>query len=88
MPSTHKKEKPWDTVDIDKWEFDTFTAKDNAGGTFTEESSPGHPFSEDVSLAGCTILDPSVLSGLESVAASDVVSRTPVAYLFYTLVDV
>ncbi|KAG5948221.1 ribosomal RNA assembly protein krr1 [Claviceps monticola] len=39
MPSTHKKEKPWDTDDIDKWKVDTFTAKDNAGGTFTEESS-------------------------------------------------
>lgn len=39
MPSTHKKEKPWDTDDIDKWKIDTFTAKDNAGGTFTEESS-------------------------------------------------
>ncbi|KAG6135289.1 hypothetical protein E4U28_005471, partial [Claviceps purpurea] len=49
MPSTHKKEKPWDTVDIDKWEFDTFTAKDNAGGTFTEESSFVTPFHR-----GCT----------------------------------
>ncbi|KAG5948224.1 Ribosomal RNA assembly protein mis3 [Claviceps monticola] len=33
------KEKPWDTDDIDKWKVDTFTAKDDAGGTFTEESS-------------------------------------------------
>ncbi|KAG6169372.1 hypothetical protein E4U11_004165 [Claviceps purpurea] len=23
MPSTHKKEKPWDTDDIDKWKVDT-----------------------------------------------------------------
>ncbi|KAG6040547.1 ribosomal RNA assembly protein krr1 [Claviceps citrina] len=39
MPSTHKKDKPWDTDDIDKWKVDTFTEKDNAGGTFAEESS-------------------------------------------------
>ncbi|KAF4334446.1 KRR1 small subunit processome component [Fusarium beomiforme] len=39
MPSTHKKEKPWDTGDIDKWKIDTFTPKDNVGGTFLEESS-------------------------------------------------
>ncbi|KAL6871405.1 hypothetical protein J3F83DRAFT_735436 [Trichoderma novae-zelandiae] len=39
MPSTHKRDKPWDTDDIDKWKVDTFTAKDNAGGTFAEESS-------------------------------------------------
>lgn len=39
MPSTHEKEKPWDTDDIDKWKVDTFTPKDNVGGTFTEESS-------------------------------------------------
>ncbi|CAM1511607.1 Fc.00g091200.m01.CDS01 [Cosmosporella sp. VM-42] len=39
MPSTHKKEKPWDTDDIDKWKVETFTPKDNAGGTFLEESS-------------------------------------------------
>ncbi|KAI9821316.1 MAG: ribosomal RNA assembly protein krr1 [Pycnora praestabilis] len=39
MPSTHKQEKPWDTDDIDKWKIDTFTAADNASGTFTEESS-------------------------------------------------
>ncbi|KAG6284137.1 ribosomal RNA assembly protein krr1 [Claviceps aff. purpurea] len=51
MPSTHKKQKPWDTVDIDKWEFDTFTAKDNAGGTFTEESSFVTPFPK---YRGCT----------------------------------
>ncbi|KAL3965450.1 hypothetical protein ACCO45_002454 [Purpureocillium lilacinum] len=39
MPSTHKKEKPWDTDDIDKWKIEQFTAKDNLGGTFAEESS-------------------------------------------------
>lgn len=39
MPSTHKKDKPWDTEDIDKWKIEAFTPADNAGGTFTEESS-------------------------------------------------
>jgi ribosomal RNA assembly protein len=39
MPSTHKKEKPWDTDDIDKWKVDAFTPNDNVGGTFAEESS-------------------------------------------------
>ncbi|KAK5093891.1 ribosomal RNA assembly protein krr1 [Exophiala xenobiotica] len=39
MPSTHKKEKPWDTDDIDKWKVDEFTVEDNRGGTFAEESS-------------------------------------------------
>jgi len=39
MPSTHKKDKPWDTDDIDKWKVDAFTPKDNLGGTFAEESS-------------------------------------------------
>jgi ribosomal RNA assembly protein len=39
MPSTYKKEKPWDTDDIDKWKIDKFAADDNAGGTFLEESS-------------------------------------------------
>ncbi|KAK5938942.1 ribosomal RNA assembly protein krr1 [Knufia obscura] len=39
MPSTHKKEKPWDTDDIDKWKIDDFTVEDNKGGTFAEESS-------------------------------------------------
>ncbi|KFH43715.1 KRR1 small subunit processome component-like protein [Hapsidospora chrysogenum ATCC 11550] len=39
MPSNHKKEKPWDTDDVDKWKVDAFTAKDNLGGTFAEESS-------------------------------------------------
>ena len=39
MPSTHKKDKPWDTPDIDKWKIDTFTPADNPGGSFAEESS-------------------------------------------------
>lgn len=39
MPSTHKKEKPWDTDDIDKWKTEPFTRADNVGGTFAEESS-------------------------------------------------
>ncbi|KAM0229056.1 hypothetical protein ACHAP5_011768 [Fusarium lateritium] len=39
MPSTHEKEKPWDTDDIDKWKIDTFKPEDNVGGTFAEESS-------------------------------------------------
>jgi len=39
MPSTHKKEKPWDTDDIDKWKIEEFKPDDNAGGTFAEESS-------------------------------------------------
>ena len=39
MPSTYKKDKPWDTDDIDKWKEDSFTAEQNTGGTFSEESS-------------------------------------------------
>lgn len=39
MPSTYKKDKPWDTDDIDKWKEDAFTADQNLGGTFSEESS-------------------------------------------------
>ncbi|EON66032.1 hypothetical protein W97_05275 [Coniosporium apollinis CBS 100218] len=39
MPSTYKKEKPWDTDDIDKWKIDEFKSTDNLGGTFAEESS-------------------------------------------------
>ncbi|KAI6093550.1 eukaryotic type KH-domain (KH-domain type I) [Hypoxylon rubiginosum] len=39
MPSTHKRDKPWDTDDIDKWEVQPFKPEDNAGGTFAEESS-------------------------------------------------
>jgi ribosomal RNA assembly protein len=39
MPSTYKKDKPWDTDDIDKWKIEKFTPEDNKGGTFLEESS-------------------------------------------------
>ncbi|KAI0017257.1 eukaryotic type KH-domain (KH-domain type I) [Xylariomycetidae sp. FL0641] len=39
MPSTHKKDKPWDTDDIDKWAVEPFKPEDNAGGTFAEEST-------------------------------------------------
>ncbi|KAG8531689.1 ribosomal RNA assembly protein krr1 [Bacidia gigantensis] len=39
MPSNHNVDKPWDTEDVDKWKIDDFTAEDNRGGTFTEESS-------------------------------------------------
>ncbi|EME79735.1 uncharacterized protein MYCFIDRAFT_156958 [Pseudocercospora fijiensis CIRAD86] len=39
MPSTYKKDKPWDTDDIDKWKEEAFTPDQNAGGTFSEESS-------------------------------------------------
>ena len=39
MPSTYKKDKPWDTGEIDKWKEDNFTAEQNLGGTFSEESS-------------------------------------------------
>ncbi|ODV89824.1 hypothetical protein CANCADRAFT_148655 [Tortispora caseinolytica NRRL Y-17796] len=40
MPSSHDKEKPWDTDDIDKWNIEEFTAEDNRSGQpFTEESS-------------------------------------------------
>ncbi|KAK3672031.1 ribosomal RNA assembly protein krr1 [Recurvomyces mirabilis] len=39
MPSTYKKDKPWDTDDIDKWKEETFTPDQNVGGTFTEEST-------------------------------------------------
>lgn len=35
----HRKDKPWDTDDIDHWKIDPFTAADNKGGTFFEESS-------------------------------------------------
>ncbi|TCD70482.1 ribosomal RNA assembly protein krr1 [Steccherinum ochraceum] len=45
----HRKEKPWDTDDIDHvstllmnlrtWKIDEFKKEDNLGGTFTEESS-------------------------------------------------
>ncbi|KAJ5907659.1 KRR1 small subunit processome component [Penicillium taxi] len=39
MPSTYKKDKPWDTDDIDKWKIDEFKPEDNVGGNFVEESS-------------------------------------------------
>lgn len=39
MPSTYKKDKPWDTDDIDKWHEEPFTPEQNVGGTFSEESS-------------------------------------------------
>lgn len=35
----HRKDKPWDTDDIDHWKVDPFQQSDNKGGTFTEESS-------------------------------------------------
>ncbi|KAL2857487.1 hypothetical protein BJX68DRAFT_228908 [Aspergillus pseudodeflectus] len=39
MPSTYKRDKPWDTDDIDKWKIDPFQPEDNAAGSFAEESS-------------------------------------------------
>ncbi|KAK4947289.1 ribosomal RNA assembly protein krr1 [Elasticomyces elasticus] len=39
MPSTHKKDKPWDTDDIDKWRVEEFKPEHNVAGTFAEESS-------------------------------------------------
>lgn len=40
MVSTHNRDKPWDTPDIDKWKIDEFKPEDNASGmAFTEESS-------------------------------------------------
>jgi hypothetical protein len=39
MPSTYKKDKPWDTDDIDKWKVEPFKPEDNVGGHFVEESS-------------------------------------------------
>ncbi|KAK0636840.1 hypothetical protein B0T17DRAFT_482149 [Bombardia bombarda] len=38
MPSTHQKEKPWDTDDIDKWKIEPFQ-KEEGSGPFLEESS-------------------------------------------------
>ncbi|KAK4099335.1 eukaryotic type KH-domain (KH-domain type I) [Parathielavia hyrcaniae] len=38
MPSTHKREKPWDTDDIDKWKVEPFN-KEESSGPFLEESS-------------------------------------------------
>ncbi|KAH9962384.1 hypothetical protein BC827DRAFT_1198217 [Russula dissimulans] len=34
-----RKEKPWDTDDIDQWKIDKFIEGDNKGGTFLDESS-------------------------------------------------
>ncbi|EPT01466.1 hypothetical protein FOMPIDRAFT_1023326 [Fomitopsis schrenkii] len=34
-----RKDKPWDTDDIDQWKIESFKAEDNKGGTFKEESS-------------------------------------------------
>ncbi|KAJ5592236.1 hypothetical protein N7537_009140 [Penicillium hordei] len=39
MPSTHNKEKAWDTDDIDKWKIEEFKPEHNAAGSFAEESS-------------------------------------------------
>ncbi|XP_006458392.1 hypothetical protein AGABI2DRAFT_190677 [Agaricus bisporus var. bisporus H97] len=36
---SHRKDKPWDTDDIDQWKIDPFKQDDNKGGAFTEESS-------------------------------------------------
>ncbi|KAF8556270.1 hypothetical protein OG21DRAFT_1409394 [Imleria badia] len=35
----HRKDKPWDTDDIDHWKTDPFLPADNKAGVFTEESS-------------------------------------------------
>jgi len=35
----YRREKPWDTDDIDHWKIDEFKPEDNKGGTFLEESS-------------------------------------------------
>ncbi|ORY76970.1 hypothetical protein BCR37DRAFT_155911 [Protomyces lactucae-debilis] len=35
----YRKEKPWDTDDIDHWKIEEFTPEDNKAGHFTEESS-------------------------------------------------
>ncbi|CAD6593473.1 MAG: hypothetical protein ASARMPRED_007567 [Alectoria sarmentosa] len=40
MPSTHKRDKPWDNDDtLDRWKQDPFTPADNTAGAFAEESS-------------------------------------------------
>ncbi|KAF9036970.1 hypothetical protein BDZ89DRAFT_946237 [Hymenopellis radicata] len=36
---SHRKDKPWDTDDIDHWKIEQFAAEDNKAGAFTEESS-------------------------------------------------
>ncbi|KAI9021929.1 putative ribosomal RNA assembly protein [Hyaloraphidium curvatum] len=35
----YRREKPWDTDDIDHWKIDDFKPEDNHGGPFLEESS-------------------------------------------------
>ncbi|KAF8511180.1 hypothetical protein JB92DRAFT_2935891 [Gautieria morchelliformis] len=35
----HRKEKPWDTDDIDQWHVEPFKLEDNPAGTFATESS-------------------------------------------------
>ncbi|CCC68994.1 hypothetical protein NCAS_0B09100 [Naumovozyma castellii] len=40
MVSTHNRDKPWDTPDVDKWHIEEFKPEDNASGLpFAEESS-------------------------------------------------
>lgn len=40
MPSTHNRDKPWDTPDIDKWALEEFKPEHNSSGLhFAEESS-------------------------------------------------
>jgi ribosomal RNA assembly protein len=39
MPSTYKRDKPWDTDDIDKWKIEEFKPEHNVSGSFAEESS-------------------------------------------------
>ncbi|KAE9395550.1 hypothetical protein BT96DRAFT_826084 [Gymnopus androsaceus JB14] len=36
---SHRKDKPWDTDDIDHWKIDPFLPTDNKAGAFSEESS-------------------------------------------------
>jgi ribosomal RNA assembly protein len=35
----YRREKPWDTDDIDHWKIDEFKPEDNKSGAFLEESS-------------------------------------------------
>lgn len=52
----HRKDKPWDTDDIDHWKIDTFTAEDNK-----------HHLLEESSFA---TLFPQVCSALNSLIAT------------------
>ncbi|KAG7446082.1 ribosomal RNA assembly protein mis3 [Guyanagaster necrorhizus] len=36
---SHRKDKPWDTDDIDHWKIESFQPSDNKAGPFSEESS-------------------------------------------------